>query len=527
MKAVVLVRDVLDRQLGRVTMYRLVTIVLSVIALVMLAYTAAGTFEDPYTVRAELLTLIVLLVSSYVSNRVFGLLWRIKPHGESAVITALLLFFLFPPESDLAGLAWIAVSAVLGNLSKYVLAWRGRHVFNPAAAGAYLVYLLPEIFDPESPDRIFAGWWVASEKLLPFVAIGAVLVLWRTRRLDIGLTFVLIAGALGIYAQMQPVEPLTPKSFGDAFTYTVNSTAIVFLAGFMLSEPLTLPPRRAQQLVVAAVTAVVFAYPSLVLTFTISPPDLGVIQINQALALLIGNAVAFAFARRRGLTFELEAARQLSDETHELTFRSRRPVTFTPGQYVELTVPHAGMDGRGARRTFSVSSPPGDDGRMSFALRVPPRSSSFKKALLALEPGETVHGTGVGGDFVWPADPGVPLLLVAGGIGITPFASQLRHDPGRDVVLVYGASSPDEIPFAEELAGARVVLVCPGRPATLPEGWTHVEAAFITAEIIEDAVPDAASRRAYVSGPPAMVNGVRADLKKLCAGVKTDYFSGY
>lgn len=527
MNPVVVVRDLLDRQLGRVTMYRLVTIVLSVIAVVMLAYTAAGTFEDPYTVKAELLTLVVLLIASYGSNRVFGLLWRIKPHGESAVITALLLFFLFPPESDVAGLAWIAVSAVLGNLSKYVLAWRGRHVFNPAAAGAYLVYLIPEIVDPESQDRIFAGWWVASEKLLPFVAIGALLVLWRTRRLDIGLTFIVIAGALGIYAQMQPVEPLTPKSFGDAFTYTVNSTAIVFLAGFMLSEPLTLPPRRAQQLVVAAVTAVVFAYPSLVLTFTISPPDLGVVQVNQALALLVGNLVAFAFARRRGLALELEETRQLSDETHELTFRSRRPVSFTPGQYVELTVPHAGMDGRGARRTFSISSPPEPDGRMSFALRVPPRSSSFKKALLALEPGQVVHGTGVGGDFVWPSDPDVPLLLVAGGIGITPFVSQLKHAPDRDVILVYGAPSPDEVPFADELADVRVVLVCPGRPAALPERWTHVEAPFLSAEIVEAAVPDLAARRAYVSGPPQMVNAVRADLKKRCAGLKTDYFSGY
>lgn len=527
MNAVVLVRDVLDRQLGRVTMYRLVTIVLSVIALVMVAYTAAGTFDDPYTVKGELLTVVVLIVASYGSNRAFGLLWRITPHGESAIITALLLFFLFPPESDVKGLVWIAVAAVLGNLSKYVLAWRGRHIFNPAAAGAYLVYLIPEIVDPEAQDRIFAGWWVASEKLLPFVAVGAFLVLWRTRRLDIGLMFVLVAGVLGIYAQMQPVEPLVPKSFADALTYTFNSTAIVFLAGFMLSEPLTLPPRRAQQLVVAAVAAVVFAYPSLVLTFTLTPPDLGVIQVNQALALLIGNLVAFGFTRRRGLTLELERTRQLSGETHELTFRSRRPVAFTPGQYVELTVPHRGMDGRGSRRTFSISSPPDRDGRMSIALRVPQSSSSFKQALLALEPGQTVHGTGVGGDFVWPTDADVPLLLVAGGIGITPFLSQLRHHPDRDIVLVYGAASADEVPFMEELAGTRVVLVCPERPASLPESWTYVEAAFLSAEIIAEAVPDAARRRAYVSGPPAMVNAVRVDLKQHCGSVTTDYFSGY
>jgi NAD(P)H-flavin reductase len=116
---------------------------------------------------------------------------------------------------------------------------------------------------------------------------------------------------------------------------------------------------------------------------------------------------------------------------------------------------------------------------------------------------------------------------VAGGIGITPFLSQLRHESARDAVLVYGASSADEVPFTEELAGVRVVLVCPQRPASLPEGWTYVEAPFLSAEIVAAAVPDLGGRRAYVSGPPAMVNAVRADLKKRCVSIKTDYFSGY
>ena len=217
----------------------------------------------------------------------------------------------------------------------------------------------------------------------------------------------------------------------------------------------------------------------------------------------------------------------LTPETQELTFRAKRPVSFVPGQYAELTVPHAGVDGRGSRRSFSISSPPNADGRVSFALRVPENSSSFKRALLALEPGDTVHATGIGGDFVLPSDPAVPLLLVAGGIGITPFLSQLRHEPARDAVLVYGVSSPDEVPFVEELAGVRVVLVGPARPDDLPEGWSYVEAPFLSPELIADAVPDLADRHAYVSGPPAMVNAVRPGLAKRCKGVKTDYFTGY
>ncbi len=517
-------RDLLDRQLGRVTMYRLITIVLSVLVAVYVIFSATGII-DGLSVKDQLVTLVVLLVASYASSRLLGAIWRVRPHGESAIITALLLFFLYVPllETDVENLAWLAGAAVLGNASKYVLAWRGRHVFNPAAAGALLVLLVQDIVGRESP--INAIWQTAAtEKLFPFVVVGVFLVLWRTRRLDIGLLFILIAGVLVVVRLM---DASTDQSFVDVLKSAFYSYPIVFLAGFMLTEPLTLPPRRRQQLAVAALTAVVFAYPIWVLLLTDSPPDLGVFAVTPELSLLIGNLLAFAFSRRRGVTFVLEQRRALTPETHELTFRAKRPVSFEPGQFAELTVPHAGVDGRGSRRSFSIASPPNADGRVSFALRVPERSSSFKKALLAMEPGDTVHATGIGGDFLLPSDPSEPLLLVAGGIGITPFLSQLRHEPSRDAVLVYGVSSPDEVPFVEELAGVRVVLVGPARPDELPDGWSYVEAPFLSPQLIAEAVPDLADRKAFVSGPPAMVNAVRVGLAKRCKGVKTDYFTGY
>lgn len=517
-------RDLLDRQLGRVTMYRLLTIVLLVLAAVYVIFSATGVI-DGLSTKDQLLTLVVLLVASYASSRILGAIWRVRPHGESAIITALLLFFLYVPllETDAENLAWLAGAAFLGNASKYVLAWRGRHIFNPAAAGAFLVLVVQDIVGRDSP--INAIWQTAAtEKLFPFVLVGAFLILWRTRRLDIGLLFIVIAGVLIV---VRLLDASTDQSFIDVLKLAFYSYPIVFLAGFMLSEPLTLPPRRHQQLAVAALTAVVFAYPTWILMFTDSPPDLGVFNITPELSLLIGNLLAFAFARRHGVTFVLEQSRVLTPETRELTFRARRPLSFEPGQFAELTVPHSGADGRGSRRSFSISSPPNPEGRVSFAVRVPDNSSSFKKALMALQPGDTVRATGIGGDFLMPSDPAQPVVLVAGGIGITPFLSQLRHESARDAVLVYGVSSPDEVPFVEELAGLRVVLVGPARPGDLPEGWTYVESPYLSPELIAEAVPDLADRRAYVSGPPAMVNAVRPGLAKRCMSVKTDYFTGY
>jgi ferredoxin-NADP reductase len=171
---------------------------------------------------------------------------------------------------------------------------------------------------------------------------------------------------------------------------------------------------------------------------------------------------------------------------------------------------------------------------VTFALTVPEKSSSFKQALLDLEPGAAVHGTGVGGDFALPRDATEPLLLVAGGIGITPFASQLAHaterGETRDVVVVYATSSAAPLPYGELLSasGARVVLYAPEKPATLPQGWEYAGDGRVTGERLIAAVPDAAKRHAFISGPPALVNDLRRALRSQGARrVHTDYFSGY
>ena len=515
-------RDLLDRQLGRVTMYRLVTLVLSVLAAIYIIFSATGVIEG-ISVGHEFLSLLVLLMASYVSNRIFGFIWRITPHSESSIITGLLLFFLFVPmfTTDPDSYLWLAAAAILGNASKYVLAWRGRHVFNPAAAGAFLVLIAQQAFGRE--NFTVAIWQAAAtDVMLPFVAVGAFLVLWRTRRLDVGLLFIVLASVLIILGLND-----RGTAYGDAVRTTAYSFPVVFLAGFMLSEPLTLPPRRKQQLIVAAVTALVFAYPTFISLLTDSPPDLGWFGPTPELALLVGNLMALVLTRRPGVSLDLVSRRQLTPETHEFTFKSKRRITFTPGQFAELTVPHQSADSRGVRRSFSISSPPGADGHVTFALRVPEKSSTFKKAMVSLEPGARVHATGVGGDFVLPEDPTVPVVLVAGGIGITPFISQLLHEPDRDAVIIYGVTGPEEIAYADVLAGLPVVIVSPTAPDHLPSQWRHLTAPFLSAYLVASAVPDLGRRRAYISGPPAMVNAVRTGLAKRCKGVKTDYFTGY
>lgn len=515
--------DEVDRWLGRVSMYRLVTLALAALVVVTMAYAGLGSLgEGLFTVGGQVASLGVVLVATVASSWGLARLWRVAPHLESSVITGLLLYFLFLPQTDAGKLGWLALAGVLASLSKFALAWRGRHVLNPAAASAFAVYVVQSVLSIDPTNRVGASWWIASADLLPWVAVAAVVVLYRLGRLTLGVVFVVVAGALVVIGLSSFGQPV-----GDAAVTAIQTSPLVFLAAFMLSEPLTLPPRRYQQIVVALVAAVVYAYPLAILVVTDAPPLFGIGDQWQVAALLVGNLVAFAFARRSGISLELRERRERSRGVHELVFAPDRPHAFTAGQYAELHVPHAGVDGRGTRRMFSVSSPPAADGTMTFALRVPENASSLKRALMDLPTGAAVRSTGIVGDFVLPRDPSVPVVLVAGGIGITPFLSQLRSAPERDAVLVYGVPSGDDVAFVDELADARVVLVAPTPPTDLPEAWTWVEGAGVTADVVALAVPDLATRRAYVSGPPAMVTPVARGLRGRCRSVRTDHFTGY
>lgn len=493
-----------DQALGRVTMYRLVTLALSLIVVAAIAASVLGWVG--FAPLAILTHAGVLVAASVASGFVVARIVRARPHLESSVITGLLLALILPPFLTGPGLGGAALAALLAALSKYLLAWRGRHILNPAAAGSLAIGFT---------GLTFPLWWVGTPALLPLVVVGALAILWRTRLLAMATVYVVVAGGILLAVSLALGSDL-PNALGRALA----SSPVVFVAGFMLSEPLTLPPRRWQRLVEAVVVGVIASTPITIATYSTAKPEL---------ALLVGNLLAFLVGQRRAIRLEFVGSRELSPTTREFEFRPRHPVRFRAGQYLELHLPHR-PDGRGERRVFSLVSAPGDE-TVRIGIRVPEKASSFKRALAALEPGSTIRATGVGGDFVLPRDRARPLLLVAGGIGITPFVSHLAEDAAeRDVVLVASAGSAGDLPYAREVASrvARGVVVAAARPDDLPSSWAWAGPGPLSAEALLAAVPDAATRDVYLSGSPAMVTELGRALRR--AGVRrihTDVFSGY
>lgn len=497
----------LDRLLGRVTMYRLVIGTLGGVGVWAFVAAAAGWLDPSiFGLGAMLATLVVLLTASLLSNAVIGRLAGARPHADSAVITGLLLWFLYWPSSDPLTLGWLALAAVLASLSKYLIAVRRRHLVNPAAAGVVLLTLIGWLAGIDSV--VYPSWWAASEVLFPVVLVGALLVLRRTRRLSIAVVFALVAAPLVVWGLV---------AFGSAPAEALRTAfvayPIVFFAGFMLSEPLTLPPRRWQQAAAGVVAGAVFAWPLWSFAALGGYTPIGPFESTYELALVVSGLVGFAFGQRGRIGLTLRERHPLGGDVFEYWFDADRPLRFVPGQYLELHVPHASADGRGSRRPISIASAPGK--QVALAIREPGKASSFKRSLAAASAGSRWTATAVHGDFVLPSDPAQKVLMVAGGIGITPFMSQLRAGVGeRDVALVYGVRDGDEVPYAAELQ-------------LLSVNVHLVVGDVLDGETIAAAVPDLHERVAYVSGSPVMVDAVRRSLRGRVRGVRVDHFTGY
>ncbi|MCC9203531.1 FAD-dependent oxidoreductase [Arthrobacter sp. zg-Y769] len=494
----------LNTFLGRWTMYRLsVWLLLAVAAWAFVLSFAGVLFYSPAELGA---TAVTAVASTMITSRVAGLLLRTRPQTDSSLITGLLLFFLFWPSTDGAQLATVALAGAVATASKYLLAFRRRHIFNPAAVGAFVVAVT---------GLGGAVWWVATPGMLVAVLPAAVLMLYRNRLLPMAGVFVLTAVIVTLARFLAAGESLP-----GALTTIAVSYPLVFLAGFMLTEPLTLPPLRIQRLLEAAVVGVLFSVPL----------SLGPVMMSPELALLAGNALAFAMGQRGAVRLRLREIRELTPTARELVFEPIRPVRFRAGQYMELAVPHFEPDSRGTRRIFSITTAPSEPGTVAVGLRVAEPGSSFKTALLRLRPGAEVGATAVAGDFLLPRDPRTGILLIASGIGITPFISQIRQVRGedRDIVLVYAASSVDELAYAGELQepGVRVLVCTPSDPG-IP-GWAWLGPGLPGAEVLRAEVPDISGRAIYVSGSPQAVTAARKAVRG--AGgrrIRTDPFLGY
>ena len=200
------------------------------------------------------------------------------------------------------------------------------------------------------------------------------------------------------------------------------------------------------------------------------------------------------------------------------TFRFARPdgFTFTAGQFVTIRVR---VDGRDVVRCYSISSALQVQGYLEISMK---RQGLVSGTLHStLRPGSMVSLRAPAGAFTYPAGDDRPLLLLAGGVGITPLLSMLRYavtaEPSRPVALLYSARSEDALAFRSELRQisqrhpmAHIVMV-----ATDHVKSPDVYPGRIDEKLLRATVPNFADAVAMLCGPQPMIDAMRQLLLSL------------
>jgi ferredoxin-NADP reductase/Na+-translocating ferredoxin:NAD+ oxidoreductase RnfD subunit len=448
----------------------------------------------PYNALDILYSGIFLSVVCNLANYLLAKIFHARTNLESAYITALILTLIVGPLSPIENLLILTFIGVVAMASKYVMALNKKDIFNPAAFAALLAAIVLQSG---------ASWWIGSVYTLPLILLGGFLILTKIKR------FEMVMGFLAVYF-------LTLILFGKGFT--INSFVVPpvwFFVFVMLVEPLTSPSIKNKQVVYGSFMAVVYF---------LLPKIISGYAYGLETALLIGNLFNLAISSSFSVLLAFKKKEMVAKDTWQFHFEPISKFIFIPGQYLEWTFPHKNPDSRGTRRFFTVSSAP-NEADVRLTMRVTEKGSSFKSAFMNFKKGQEIVASNPQGEFILPQDKALPLVFIAGGIGVTPFRSMIKsmllNNEKRDIVLFYSNRQEADIAFKKILDsakdfGVRIVYI-----NTEKDG-------YVDEEMIKEKVPDYRKRIFYVSGPGRMIESIKKMLSKMkIKKIKTDFFPGY
>jgi predicted ferric reductase len=160
-----------------------------------------------------------------------------------------------------------------------------------------------------------------------------------------------------------------------------------------------------------------------------------------------------------------------------------------------------------ASHPFSLSATPTND-----SMRITVKAlGDFSGKIRRVRPGTRVVAEGPFGTFTELVRRREKVVLIAGGIGITPIRALLEQMTG-DVTVLYRVVRDDDIIFRdelEELASGRNIDL----RFVVGDHDTDEGRELLSPQHLQEIVPDIAEREVYVCGPPAMTNAIRANVR--------------
>ena len=158
---------------------------------------------------------------------------------------------------------WIFVGVVaLGMATKYLIRWRGRHIFNPSNVALVLAFV---VLGPQRTEPLDL-WWVPMGRWMiltyAILIVGGLLIAWELRLLGLVLGF-MAAFAVFVALALAPVPDhcmvaswhVTPMCGRELWQILVTSPEILIFAFFMVPDPRTVPEGQVARVVFGVLVA--------------------------------------------------------------------------------------------------------------------------------------------------------------------------------------------------------------------------------------------------------------------------------
>ncbi len=256
--------------------------------------------------------------------------------------------------------------------------------------------------------------------------------------------------------------------------------------------------------------------------------DLGNVPMRLLWVALVGGALAAYLHHtwvvpRRCQRYAAQVA-QVVVETADVWTLVMKPahpsqgVTYLPGQFIFLTLYREALPVE--EHPFSISSSPAHSAYLTSTIKA---SGDYTATIGQTSVGDRAALRGPFGRFSYVLHPDeTDLVFVAGGVGITPLLSMLRHmrdtHANVNVRLIYANRTEADIVARKELdeiaAGSSPTLQVHHVLSNAGPSWTG-EQGRVDATLIEQYAGDVGGKVFYISGPPRMISDLSRGLSRI------------
>jgi ferredoxin-NADP reductase/DMSO/TMAO reductase YedYZ heme-binding membrane subunit len=227
---------------------------------------------------------------------------------------------------------------------------------------------------------------------------------------------------------------------------------------------------------------------------------------------------------------EMRLARITPETPDVRTFRfvpldgRRLPFEHQAGQYLVLSLL---IEGKKVNRTYTISSPPTRTDFCEITVKREENGYVSRHLHEMLREGDMIHVSAPAGRFVFDRVQANSIVLIAGGVGITPLMSIVRDLTDRnwkgDIFFIYSAKTPADIIFKRELEDLQSRFSKQRVHVTLSRAdgadWSGHKGR-VNGPFLGMCVPNIAERPVYICGPQAMLTPTVELLRDL--GVQAD-----